>query len=194
MVIFDDALLVHKERRFFPIFNALAGRDGLRFHTPNGLHAREIDEKTAETLRAARFETIRLSFESLSPGILSRSSGKVSRTEMERAVKHLEKARFERKRIEAYLLFGYPGQTIRDMEESLLFVAGLGIIPRLSYFSPVPGTREFQQLQKKGILSTPTNLYETNKIYFLYEKSGFSSCSIERVKEQTTEIARQNLG
>lgn len=194
VVIFDDALLVHKERRFFPIFDALAGRYNLRFHAPNGLHAREIDERTAETLCAARFETIRLSFESLSTGILARSSGKVTRTDMEGAVNHLEKAGYERKRIEAYLLFGYPGQTVRDMEEALLFVAGLGIIPRLSYFSPVPETREFQALQRKGILSSPVNLYETNKIYFLYEKSGFSRSAIERVKEQTTVITRANLG
>jgi len=38
------------------------------------------------------------------------------------------------------------------------------------------------------------NLYETNKIYFLYEKSGFSRSAIERVKEQTTAITRANLG
>lgn len=193
-IIFDDAFLVNKAKRLFRVFRALDNRLGVRFHTPNGLHAREIDDETAETLHAARFETIRLSFESLSARILARSSGKVTRAEMENALACLEKAGYARKEMEAYLLFGYPGQTVRDMEEALLFIADQGIIPRLSYYSPVPGTKDYSRLQQEGILTSPPDLYETNKIYFLYEKSGFSPPEIERIKERTTEITGQNRG
>ena len=193
-IIFDDAFLVNKAKRLFQIFRSLDCRLGVRFHTPNGLHAREIDGETAETLHAARFETIRLSFESLSPRILARSSGKVTRKEMENALARLEKAGYARKEMEAYLLFGYPGQTVQDMEEALFFVADQGIVPRLSFYSPVPGTKDYSRLRKKGILSSPPDLYETNKIYSLYEKSGFSLSEIERIRKRTTEITRQNRG
>jgi radical SAM superfamily enzyme YgiQ (UPF0313 family) len=191
-IIFDDAFLLNKAKRLFRAFRSLDRRLGVRFHTPNGLHVREIDDETAETLHAARFETIRLGFESLSARILARSSGKVTRAEMEKALASLEKAGYARKEMEAYLLFGYPGQTVRDMEEALLFVADQGIIPRLSYYSPVPGTKDFSRLQKEGILASPLDLYETNKIYFLYEKSGFSISEIEGIKERTTKIAGRN--
>ncbi len=44
-----------------------AGR--LRFHTPNGLHVREIDEECALMLKETGFRTIRLSLESIDPKI-----------------------------------------------------------------------------------------------------------------------------
>lgn len=46
--VFDDALLIDKRKRFFKVFGTLGDEDGLCFHTPNGIHAREIDEETAE--------------------------------------------------------------------------------------------------------------------------------------------------
>ncbi|MCK4764324.1 MAG: radical SAM protein [Candidatus Aminicenantes bacterium] len=188
-VIFDDALLVNRRRRFFKVFSEMQGR-GLRFHTPNGLHTGEIDGETAEILFAAGFKTIRLSFESTGASILSKSSFKVTVKQMEQAVENLERAGYKRNEIGVYLLFGFPGQDLADIEEALFFVKDLGVAPHLAYFSPVPGTREFADLQAAGILSTPTDLYETNKIYFIFNKSGFSRLEIKRIKDLSVAIAR----
>jgi radical SAM superfamily enzyme YgiQ (UPF0313 family) len=193
-IIFDDALLVNKKERFLPVFSRLDGGSGppVRFHTPNGLHAREIDEECAELMHAAGFATLRLSFESLTKAILGRSDNKVKRVHMEQAVVNLERAGFHRGRLGAYLLFGYPGQTLADMETSLTFISDLGLIPHLSVFSPVPGTADFIRLQEQGVLAAPLDPLQTNKTYFLYEKSGFSSDEILMIKERTTNIARAN--
>jgi radical SAM superfamily enzyme YgiQ (UPF0313 family) len=194
-IIFDDALLVNKEKRFLPVFSSLA-RDGnaqLRFHTPNGLHAREIDRACAAVMFAAGFSTIRLGFESLAADILRRSDGKVKREQMENAVCDLERAGYRRGQLGAYLLFGYPGQTLHDMEISLAFIKDLGVVPHLAVFSPVPGTADFLALQRRGVLTTPLDLLQTNKTYFLHQKSGFSSDDILHVKEMTTAIAQANL-
>jgi len=106
---------------------------------------------------------------------------------MEKAVENLEAAGYQRKDMGVYLLFGLPGQRLADTKEALHFVKSLGVSPHLAYFSPVPGTGDFVTLQKTGILSTPVNLYETNKIYFLYNKSDFSHEDIKYVKKQTSQ-------
>jgi len=194
-IIFDDALLLNKKKRFLPVFSRLA-RDKQtrsRFHTPNGLHASEIDRESALVLHAAGFATLRLSFESLAPDILRRSDGKVNRKQMENAVNCLERAGYRRGQLGAYLLFGYPGQTVEDMEKSLAFIKGLGLVPHLSVFSPVPGTVDFIELQQRGVLATPLDLLQTNKIYFLYQKSGFSLEAILQIKEMAAAISHANL-
>jgi len=193
-IIFDDALLINKKQRFLPVFSHLAagGKTPTRFHTPNGLHAREIDRESARVLHEAGFVTLRLSFESLAANILRHSDGKIKRKEMENAVSHLEQAGYRRGQLGAYMLFGYPGQTLNDMETSLAFVSDLGLVPHLAVFSPVPGTADFLALQRQGVLSTPLNLLETNKTYFLYQKSGLTNEEILAVKEMATAITEAN--
>jgi len=187
-VIFDDAFLYNKHKRFFPFMKALNSQVKAKFHTPNGLHVREIDEFTSDILFKNGFQTIRLGFESISADILARSSNKVNSSQMFKAVENLERAGFKRNRIEVYLLFGIPGQQISDLKDALIFARDLGVIPRLSYYSPIPQTVDFKNLQKNKILSSEINPYETNKIYFIYEKSNFSQPEIQSIKELTSKI------
>ncbi len=182
-IIFDDAFLVNKKKRFQKVFELVIKNLNVNFHTPNGIHAREIDKETAGLLFDSGFKTIRLSFESTDIKILEKSSGKVNVKEMSEAVRNLENAGFKKRDIECYLLFGIPGQSITELERSIRYVKGLGIIPRLSLYSPVPGTIEFSELQRKGIISKNLNLYETNKIYFLYLRSGFNEYEIKHIQK-----------
>jgi radical SAM superfamily enzyme YgiQ (UPF0313 family) len=183
-VIFDDALLINKQKRFLKVFQKVSETLDVHFHTPNGLHAGEIDRETAETFFKSGFKMMRLSFESTRSEILSKSSDKVTVQQMAAAVENLEAAGYKRKDIDVYLLFGVPGQRLKDIEVALDFVRSQGVTPHLSYFSPVPGTSDFIALQKAGVLSTPINLYETNKIYFVYNKSGFSFEEVKYIKDR----------
>ena len=192
IVIFDDALLVNKEKRFYPVFEEVRKKPRVKLHTPNGLHIREIDSSTAILLYESGFKTIRLGFESIDSRILANSSYKVNQEQMESAVDNLEKAGYNRQQIEVYLLFGYPGQNINDLEETLWYVREMGVTPRLSYYSPIPGTPDFLYLQKKEVLSAKINLYETNKIYFVYQNSGLSFEDINFLKKLTSQISDPN--
>ena len=183
-IIFDDALLVKKRQRFLKVFRKVSETLKVNFHTPNGVHVNEIDRETAEVLFNSGFKTLRLSFESTTAEILLKSSNKVTIRQMLKAVENLEAAGYERKDISVYFLFGLPGQRLKHIEADLRFVKELGVKPHLSYFSPVPGTVDFIDLQKKGALSTPVNLYETNKIYFVYNRSNFSQEEIKYIKNQ----------
>lgn len=189
IVIFDDALLVDKENRFIPVFKQVSKKYNIRFHTPNGLHIREIDRPVADLLYQSGFQTLQLGFESTDSRILANSSHKVNPAQTENAVENLEKAGYRREQIEVYLLFGYPGQQISDLEKTLWYVREMGVTPRLSYYSPIPGTPDFLYLQKKEVLSAKINLYETNKIYFVYQKSGLSFEEIDFLKKMTSQIA-----
>jgi len=190
-ILFDDALLVNKERRFRQIFSRPREETGLTFHTPNGMHPGEIDRSTAEMLFLSGFQTLRLSFESTSADILEKSNRKVTVTQMIQAVDNLEKAGFRRQDIGVYLLAGFPGQEAAAIEQAILFAADLGVVPHLAYFSPVPASQDFIELQRSGLLSTPVDLYETNKIYFLYCKSGLSFEEIANIKALATKVARR---
>jgi radical SAM superfamily enzyme YgiQ (UPF0313 family) len=191
-VVFDDALLVNKGKRFLKVFHKVSETLKVNFHTPNGLHVSEIDRETAEVLFKSGFKTLRLSFESTTSEILSKSSNKVTIQQMLAAVENLEAAGYERKDIAVYLLFGVPGQRLQQIEEDLQFVKSLGVTPHLSYFSPVPGTIDFINLQKRGVLARPVNLYETNKIYFVYNKSNFSHEDIKSIKDQAAGLQNHN--
>jgi hypothetical protein len=184
-IIFDDALLVNRGKRFLKVFHKVSETLKVNFHTPNGLHVSEIDRETAEVLFNSGFKTLRLSFESTTSEILIKSSNKVTVRMMIDAVQNLEAAGYKRKNIAVYLLFGVPGQRLPQVEEDLQFVKSLGVTPHLSYFSPVPGTIDFINLQKSGVLAAPVCLYETNKIFFVYNKSNFSHEEVEYIKNQT---------
>ena len=193
-IIFDDAFLINKAHRFFPVFNNFKNDDGIRFHTPNGIHAGEIDRDTAQLFFDAGFRTIRLSFESTGKRILKKSADKINVSQMEDAVENLLAAGYRRSDIECYILFGLPAQSKAELTDSLNFVRKLGILPRLSYFSPVPGTPEFNNLRSKGLLLENDYLYRTNKLYFIHTYSGLSGPDIDHFRMLTREICRSARG
>jgi len=187
-VIFDDAFLINKRNRFFPVFENVKKELNVRFHTPNGIHAGEIDKITANVLFNAGFKTLRLSFESTDESILKLSSNKINTDQMKKAVENLVESGYRRDEIECYILFGLPGQSAEMLERSLLFIKELGILPRLSYFSPVPGTIEFNKLRSEGLMMEKDFIYRTNKLFFLYKYSGFGRSEIKYFKDLTRDI------
>jgi radical SAM superfamily enzyme YgiQ (UPF0313 family) len=144
IVFYDDALLIRHKHHLEPILHAVLSRNiKVSFHTPNGLNAREVDEPLAELMFQASFHTIRLSLESVNPEIQKvQSNNKVTNRLFVNAIQNLYRAGYGPGDIECYLILGLPGQTPKDVRESLSFVHDLGVIARLAVFSPIPGTAE----------------------------------------------------
>lgn len=140
-VFYDDALLMDAETHAGPIFEEIA-RSGLRvrFHTPNALHIRWIDARTAQLMKRAGFETIRLGLETAGFGDQRRFDWKVTSAEFQNAVACLKIAGFTARQIGAYLLVGLPGQTAAAIEASIRIVHDSRITPILATYSPVPQT------------------------------------------------------
>jgi len=148
-----------------------------RFHTPNGLFAREIDPELAALMKLAGFQAIRVSLESIIPKWQKVSTNKVSTDHFKQALNNLENAGYKRSDIEAYLIMGLPGQRYSDIEKSIRYVAKLGAVSRLASYSPIPHTAHWNQTKAMGSvwddmdpLLTNNTLYPCSNRDFPVEK------------------------
>jgi radical SAM superfamily enzyme YgiQ (UPF0313 family) len=138
---YDDALLVGFEDHLGLILEGLVKQNlGLRFHTPNALHVKELSPEAAELLWRAGFKTIRLGFETSDMTMHQFLDRKLSEGDFERAVHSLLKAGFAKKQIGAYILAGLPGQSVGSVKETAEFVNSVGAMPYLAEYSPIPHT------------------------------------------------------
>ncbi len=180
---YDDALLVDKEIHIEPILRKVIEKNlDVAFHTPNGLHVRQVDRKLASLFRRAGVESLYLSQESFDEGILAASCPKVSSGDLAGAVEALEAAGYFRPAINVYLIVGLPGQELRTVRESIAEVRRLGARPRLAFFSPVPGTAEWTHLVEKGCLAADADPLLHNKLAFAYIWGGVSSREFEDLR------------
>jgi len=148
-VFYDDALLIHPRKYFMVFLDEIIRRKiNVRFHLPNGVHAREIDTKIAEKMFLAGIQTIRLGFETVNPLVQKKTGGKIENKEFKKAVNLLMKAGFDSKQIGAYLLIGIPDQTIQEIKNSINFVRDCGAHPRIAKFSPIPGTKIWKEARQ----------------------------------------------
>lgn len=182
---YDDALLLDKENYFYSLCRELRSRYGesVRFHTPNGLHVREIDERCAVTLKETGFSTIRLSLESIDPKIAGAGSGKVAREEYLKAVRHLIDAGYSSNDCETYILLGLPGQDIASVKDTINFVHSAGGKPKLAEFSPIPGTPSFEAAAEKLPELRNEPLLQNNSVYSSWISKNISPEELQELKD-----------
>ena len=172
---YDDALLLGKRGHAWPLFVGLAASGlPLTVHTPNGLHLREIDAETARLMRAAGLKSLYLSMESTDADLMRERSPKASPADLENALRQLEAAGYEKGSVSVYLIAGLPGQAAAGVAESIRFVQSLGAVPRVAYFSPIPGTEEWASLVRAGVMDDAADPLLHNKTAFAYLKSGLA--------------------
>ncbi len=164
IAFYDDALLLQPEKRIKPIlYLLLKQKHTLRFHTPNGLHGRFIDQEMADLFFRNHFATIRISLESVAKERRRDIHNKITPGEMTRAVQHLVKAGYRPGQIETYIIMGLPGQAIEEVVETMLYAHSLGVQIRLASFSPIPGTVDYQRAIEKGDFPSDADPLLTNK-------------------------------
>ena len=182
-VFYDDALLVNKELHLKAILREIIRRQlKVAFHTPNGLHVREIDPELASLFSRTGFRSLFLSQESFDAKILQRCSRKSSPEALARALAALQSAGYARDEINVYLLVGLPGQEAASVRRSIQEVKKMGARPRLAFFSPVPGTQEWSVLVQAGYLSPEADPLLHNKILFPYLWSSISPEELNELK------------
>ena len=187
IAFYDDALLLGKEEFFYPLCRELRARygGGLRLHTPNGLHVRQIDGRCAQTLAESNFKTIRLSLESIDPKIARESSGKVAREEYAAAVKNLRAAGYAPEDCETYILAGLPGQDIQSVKDTINFVWDNGGMPKLAEFSPIPGTPLFEAAAQRLPALRSEPLLQNNSVYCSYFSHDITPAELQELKDMT---------
>ncbi|MCX8011540.1 MAG: radical SAM protein, partial [Desulfobacterota bacterium] len=180
---YDDALLFEPKKRIIPFLKEIIRRKiKANFHTPNGMHLREINEEIAQLMVEAGFKTIRFGLETADEELMKKTGGKITRKEFIKGINCLHRAGFSPEQIGIYLLAGLPKQKAQEVEDSIHFVKDCGAIPYLAEYSPIPGTALWEEAVKNSrfdLINEP--LFHNNSV-FPCEWESFSRLELEKLK------------
>ena len=148
LAFMDDALLIDAPNRFIPIIEGLIDTGiPYKIHSPNGLHCRLISPEIARLMKRGGFEMVRISYEAsdTSPEYQKASDNKVSDFHFQNAVTNLKEAGFDLSQVQAYILNGLPGQSLKQMQDSAQAVYNAGVKASLCQYTPIPHTPMFTE-------------------------------------------------
>ena len=183
IAFYDDALLVDSEKHFMPMAKELLRRGiRCRFHTPNGIHGRELSDEIANLMYELGFKTVRLGLETSDTIRQKRIGDKITNREMERAITYLRGAGFSREDIGVYILAGLPGQRVSEVEESIRFVRACGATPKLTEYSPIPQTPLWEAASKVSEFDLGGEPLFHNNSILPCRWEGFTWEDLQRVK------------
>jgi len=188
---YDDALLVDSNAHAAVLLEDIARLDlNLRFHTPNALHVKEITLDIASLMHRTGFKTIRLGLETSDFLLHSNLGNKVAAGDFDRAVRNLLTAGFTRSDIGAYLLTGLPGQSVSSVIKTIDFVAGIGVMPYLAEYSPIPHTDLWEKAvscSQYDLASEP--LFHNNTLIPCWNES--QKKELPRLKKKVLEVRQK---
>ncbi len=180
---YDDALLTDSNNHLKPILKKVIQKGlPVRFHAPNGIHVRFIDNELSMLMKASGFKTLRLSLETISPERQRLTGGKVRTDEFTNAIAMLKKTGFTKNEIGVYLMYGLPGQGLDEVKEGVELLKSLNVHINLTEFSPIPNTKMWNELISKGIISKDIDLLLTNNSVYYYLYSEYDLKELERLK------------
>ena len=148
---YEDNFLIERDH-FRAILEGIVSDPDLRgnvhLHAPEGIEVRLIDASLARLMRDAGFERVYLPLENINAEVIKSWNRSHSNVQMfERAVQNCVDAGFilRNMQVNAFLLFGTPGEDIRDVVDSIIFASSRvgSVIPML--FTPVPGSALYEE-------------------------------------------------
>ena len=153
------------------------------------MHAKFIDDELAYLMKVSGFSTLRLSLETVNAERQSTTGGKITTDLFKGSVHHLKKHGFTKKQIGVYLMYGLPGQDLKEVEEGVNYLRNLGVRINLTDFSPIPGTSCWYELVAGGTITDTIDPLLTNNSVFSLLYAGYDICAFERLK---TEVHKYN--
>jgi radical SAM superfamily enzyme YgiQ (UPF0313 family) len=189
VAFYDDALLVDAPDHLIPLLQGIIDRGlDLSLHLPNGVHARYMTPGIARLFRDSGVRTIRLGLETARPELQVRTGNKTENQEYLKSVFMLREEGYERSDVGTYVMLGLPGQTPKDVEESLDFVYRSGASPHLSSFSPIPGTAVWEEALKSTSLAIDDEPLLQNNTVFILGNAAFSRDSIRELRQMALDF------
>ncbi|WP_448375735.1 B12-binding domain-containing radical SAM protein [Fervidobacterium sp.] len=155
IVFFDDAILINKEKHFKPLLRRIIEKQlnkKLTFHLPNGIHARLLDQESAELLYEGNFKTIKLGYET-SGKLQITTGGKVRDEDIVRASEILHNVGYTHKEVSAYIMVNLPDQRPKDVQNAVDVCASIDIDFSINEFTPIVGTDIWMALVNSGKLT-----------------------------------------
>ncbi|KUK94801.1 MAG: Radical SAM domain protein [Thermotogales bacterium 46_20] len=191
IAFFDDALLINPG--FKDLLDMLAREDlDARFHLPNGVHTRLLDEQTARLFKQCNFKTINLALETVNEDVMRKTGDKVSSTDFSRAVKLLNSQGFGPKEISAYIIANLPGQSFQDVKRAIEFCEDSGVVPKINELTPIPGTELWKELTACGSIPEDIDpLMLNNSLLPYWWEDGLSLEELQELKSIANVIKEQ---
>ncbi|MGP8329757.1 MAG: B12-binding domain-containing radical SAM protein [Methanosarcinaceae archaeon] len=184
IAFWDDALLVNARQHFSKILSTIRARkvDAI-FHLPNGIHPRLLSRELANQFAECNVKTIRLSFESAEPQRQKIMGNKVSNQDLAQAIFYLENAGYAAGELDVYLMMGLPGQSLSEVKKSMDYVNSLGARIRLSSFSPIPGTEDWEKAVHLSNFPADCDPLLTNNSVFPLHYSSAEFAQYDQIKK-----------
>ncbi|MBN1982135.1 MAG: hypothetical protein JW795_11430, partial [Chitinivibrionales bacterium] len=182
---YDDALLYNSQQNFRALMHQVQQRFGstLRFHTPNGLHARWITRDIAEQMYISGFKTVRIGYESNTMTTVSQTNmvQKTNKAQLQKKIQLLKCAGFPASAIGVYVMGGLAGQKVESMMQECSFIASLEVLIKPVFLSPVPQTPLFDYYATRfpALLTEP--LWH-NDTFFITALEGWSFNATEEIR------------
>ncbi|ABR31215.1 radical SAM protein [Thermosipho melanesiensis] len=190
IVFFDDAILVNSKRHFKLILKELVkkGYSKYRFHLPNGIHAKLIDEEIAELMKELNFKTIKLGYETAGE-LQIKTGGKVVDKDLVKAARILRKVGFTEKEVSAYIMVNIPGQTVKDVKDAIKFCKEEGIGFSINEYTPIVGTDDWIDLINGGRLTGREDpILLNNTVLPFWWKYGMDEDTIQYLKMHARKV------
>ncbi|HEX3020292.1 MAG TPA: B12-binding domain-containing radical SAM protein [Chitinispirillaceae bacterium] len=185
---YDDALLYNAEAVFIPFLKKIIERTyPIRFHTPNGLHLRFIQESLLKLMIKAGFVTIRFGYESGDQRYLHDISAKIRNDELTGKIKLIKQYCSEYQDIGIYIMGGLKDQTPQQMLAEMDFIGSLGIRTKPVFISPVPGTSLYMHYLKEFPM-LQTDPFWHNDSFFITRLPAWSIEEVETVRKRAKQI------
>ena len=189
---YDDALLVEKERGLIPFLEqVLAAGVQAAFYLPNAVHLRFLDLDTALLMKRSGFREIRLGFESADSAFHATLDQKLDPADLEGGLALLRAAGFSGRQITLYILAGLPGQHREEVEASLRFAAALGVRVSLAEYSPLPGSRLWEQSVRLSAFPLEEEPLTHNSTILPLRWHGFTLKDLGEMKELARRLSPQ---
>jgi anaerobic magnesium-protoporphyrin IX monomethyl ester cyclase len=123
----------------------------LNFGLPNGVRIDRIDKEILEELRNTGFYFFSIGIETGSTRTLKAMNKSLNFDKVRENIKLIRQYDF---RIKGFFMIGYPGETQKDIMDTIQFAKSLDLDQAFfSIYIPLPGTIEFQSLESKGIIN-----------------------------------------
>ncbi len=142
----DDDLLHFYENHFKNLLlNIVKSKLRFRFHTPNAIDFAHLNQELIELMKKVGFVEPRLSLVNSPKFFFESDNNRKKISYLKKYVDYFIKAGFKRNKINVYLIFGMPEQKLEQIINAMLVCFFSGFRIMLSFFSPVPGTIEFEK-------------------------------------------------
>lgn len=130
----------------------------LNFGLPNGVRIDRIDKEILTELRNTGFYFFSIGIETGSKRTLKSMKKSLIFEKVRENIKLIRQYDF---RIKGFFMIGYPGETQKDIMDTIQFAKSLDLDQAFfSIYIPLPGTIEFQSLESKGIININTCNWE----------------------------------